>query len=1027
MQSPGRPAGSHAIRFSPLVFTVVLGLLVSGLAFGLARWQEKLRARTEFVRRADIHQATLHSSLISHLESFQSVQKLFQTVSNVSPELFQAWASEIVRTRPEIQVIEWCPRITGSEREAFEAAGQRLHGSAFRVVDRLNRTNFPAPPRAEYYPILYYEPVRGNEIVAGFDVAAGRAGRELATARDTGQPVASGRIPMAQDVGEQYGLIVTLPVYAQGTPLGTVEQRRAACRGVVRGVFRIGDLLSAAWRSVPVVGIDTLILDPSAPPDNRVISFHAANGRSRSEVSEAEFRAGEHYESSLRVGARTWTLLFRPVPPWWNAQFSWLPFLILVGGIGATLLAAGYVRSIMRRAEVVERTVAERTEDLRREVAERTRTEEQLRKTQGTLVLAQRIGRVGSWEVDLARNTLAWSEETYRIFGRPLDQPPTNDSFYASVHPEDRAAVRQAVTVALETGRRYDVEHRVIRPDGVQVYVHEMAEIVRDDAGQPVRMVGTVQDVTERRLAEERIQWEHKLLRTVIDTLPDYIFFKDRSGRFLMNNVAARKVHGEYTPEDFIGKTDADFLPKEIAMQYLADDARVMETGEPILNREEPFVTRTGERRLLLTTKIPLKDARGQVTGIVGVSRDITERKRLEEERQAMERKFQETQKLESLGVLAGGIAHDFNNLLTGILGNASLARMELPPESGLHSYLEQIENSSQRAADLCKQMLAYSGKGRFIIQRIDVTGLVKETLHLLQLSISKKAVLKLHLAEKLPAVMADATQLRQIVMNLVINASDAIGDRSGLITISTSVVTADHRYLGELIGAPELHPGDYVCLEVTDNGCGMSPEVKAKIFEPFFTTKFTGRGLGLAAVLGIVRGHRGAMKVYSEPGRGSTFKLLLPAAGAPSTEAKPDRHDSPQWRGSGTVLVVDDEESVRMVASRMLRMLGFDVLTANNGEQALHVFRTAGDRVSAVLLDLTMPKMDGEETFRELRRLQSNLCVILMSGFNEQEAGARFVGKGLAGFLQKPFTPEELRERLRAFGRPIQAEAPKS
>jgi two-component system, cell cycle sensor histidine kinase and response regulator CckA len=247
-------------------------------------------------------------------------------------------------------------------------------------------------------------------------------------------------------------------------------------------------------------------------------------------------------------------------------------------------------------------------------------------------------------------------------------------------------------------------------------------------------------------------------------------------------------------------------------------------------------------------------------------------------------------------------------------------------------------------------------------------------------------------------------------------NASDAIGEKSGLITLSTRSQQADRKYLADLAGAPDLPPGNYVVLEVTDNGCGMNAATKAKIFEPFFTTKFTGRGLGLAAVLGIVRGHKGALKVYSELGRGSTFKLLLPVAGAPIGEAPIDRRLHPQWRGSGTVLVIDDEEAVRMVAGKMLKALGFEVLTASDGEQGLRVYRAHTESINAVLLDLTMPRMDGEETFRAIRGIRPDACVVLMSGFNEQEAAARFVGKGLAGFVQKPFSPEELRQRLAAF-----------
>lgn len=1018
---PEKARPSHE-RGIPVWLVAICGVGLSLAAFSLARQQEQLTAGTEFIHRADIHYAALQGSLVRHLESLNGIKKLMQFSPNADANMFREWAADLVSEHPEIQVVEWCPRILNSERAVHEAAA-RLNGFPnYLIVERDARgSNFPAGDRAEYFPILFFEPIKGNEVVSGFDVATGQAGTELANARDTGRPIASGRVRMVQDIGDQSGLILTLPVYRRGLPLDTVEQRREAFRGCVRGVFRMGDLLASAWQSVPVVGVDTMILDPAAlNPTNRFILFHGSTiGSGGGPMpTESEFRAGRYYESTLRLAARTWAFLFRPVPQWWSTQFTWLPYFILASGLCATLFMLAYVRDSRKRTEVIEDAVAERTAALSREVAERRRAEEQLRNTQNIMVTAQRIGRVGSWESDPARKTLTWSDETFRIFGRePGKFQPTNEAFLESVHPDDRARVEKTSRQARETGLRYDVEHRIRRPDGSECFVHEIAEIARDDHGKVTRMIGTVQDITERHYAEERLEWERNLLRTVIDNVPDYIFFKDREGRFLMNNVPNQRLLGVESVEDVIGKTDADFLPAEVAMLYAAGDSQIIQTGQPLINQEEPLITRDGEKRYLLTTKIPLKDARGQVTGIVGIARDITDRKHEQDERQLMERKFQETQKLESLGVLAGGIAHDFNNLLTGILGNASLARMELPPESALHSYLEQIELSSQRAADLCKQMLAYSGKGRFIIQRIDLSALVRETLHLLQISISKKAVLRLNLAEELPGVMADATQIRQIIMNLVMNASDAIGEKSGVIAISTSTLYADRKYLDDLVGAAELPSGNYVVLEVTDNGSGMSAETKAKIFEPFFTTKFTGRGLGLAAVLGIVRGHKGALKVYSELGRGSTFRLLLPAAGA-AGDPKMERPPASQWRGHGTVLVIDDEEAVRMVAGKMLKTLGFEVLSASDGEQGLRVYRVHHDAICAVLLDLTMPRMDGEETFRELRRIRAEACVILMSGFNEQEAGARFVGKGLAGFLQKPFTPDELRERLAAFGK---------
>jgi CheY-like chemotaxis protein len=287
----------------------------------------------------------------------------------------------------------------------------------------------------------------------------------------------------------------------------------------------------------------------------------------------------------------------------------------------------------------------------------------------------------------------------------------------------------------------------------------------------------------------------------------------------------------------------------------------------------------------------------------------------------------------------------------------------------------------------------------------LDVNQLVKEMLELLQVSISKKATLHLNLAKQLPAVLADAPQLHQVVMNLVLNASEAIGDQPGVIRICT----------GSRPPGPEGSESGYVCLEVTDTGCGMDEATRARIFEPFFTTKFTGRGLGLAAVQGIVRGHKGAIEVESVPGRGSTFRLLLPAvreAVEPRQQALPS---SQSWQGEGTVLVADDEGWVRDVTARLLRSLGFQVLLAQDGEEALTRWQAAADEVRLVLLDLTMPKLDGEETFRVLHLLRPDLPVVLMSGFSEHEAAGRFGGKGLAGFLAKPFRLADLAERVRA------------
>ncbi len=398
----------------------------------------------------------------------------------------------------------------------------------------------------------------------------------------------------------------------------------------------------------------------------------------------------------------------------------------------------------------------------------------------------------------------------------------------------------------------------------------------------------------------------------------------------------------------------------------------------------------------------------------LAIAEDITDRKIADSDRRRLDAQLQHAQKLESLGIMAGGIAHDFNNLLTGILGYCDLARMEMPPHSQASDHLTEAVSGARQAADLTKQLLAYSGKGKFVIEQIVLSALIEDMTRLLQISISKKSVLRFSFLPDLPMIDGDATQLRQIVMNLVINASEAIGDRSGLIAVSTGVIHCDREYLNTTLDDQGLPEGMYAFIEVADTGCGMNEETRRKIFDPFFTTKFTGRGLGLSAVIGIVRSHRGTIKCYSEPGKGTTFKVLFPVSEHQIRETITPTTQTDHWRGSGTILVVDDEESILALARHMLVAMGFQVLTAENGRIGVDVFRAAKEPIRLVILDMTMPHWDGEETFRELRRIQPDVRAILTSGYSEQAATGRFAGKGLAGFIQKPYRFEDLKAIIR-------------
>jgi two-component system cell cycle sensor histidine kinase/response regulator CckA len=433
--------------------------------------------------------------------------------------------------------------------------------------------------------------------------------------------------------------------------------------------------------------------------------------------------------------------------------------------------------------------------------------------------------------------------------------------------------------------------------------------------------------------------------------------------------------------------------------------------SEGLLGRQEIHVTTSFGKEVWLDCRFSPISA-GAAAHLVLIVDDITDRVLAERERQHLEAQVQHTQKLESLGILAGGIAHDFNNILTGLLGNAELALRDVPPRSPIYPLLDNIHRAGRRAADLTGQMLAYSGKGRFVVQETDINDLVQDMASLLESSKGDRGELSYALSDGLPGVRADATQLRQILLNLVINASEAVAETGGQIQLSTYL--SDSASLDPIPLADELAAGRYVTIQVTDTGCGMDEETQAKVFDPFFTTKFTGRGLGMAAVQGIVRGHKGAIHLESAVGKGTTFRVHLPALDHPAkpVPTKPERDDG--WRGRGTILVVDDDEMVRRVACQILAGCGFSVLAAENGAEAVTIFNTRHAEIACVLLDLNMPLMDGAETCKMMRKLDGGVPVILSSGYGEEESTQRFGDQGLAGFIQKPYQVESLEDKLR-------------
>lgn len=567
--------------------------------------------------------------------------------------------------------------------------------------------------------------------------------------------------------------------------------------------------------------------------------------------------------------------------------------------------------------------------------------------------------------------------------------------------PEDRERVLSRIR-DLQTGAaEYPSQYQLLRKDGRTVPVEISSRFIEYE-GKP-SLLSMIRNISRRREAEAKLQVQ----LAAMDTASEGIGILDDGERYIYMNPAHAVICGYDTPADLIGET----------WRVLYDDREITRIEQeifPLLQRDGSWHGETpGQKRDGTLADVEISLTALPNGGLICVCRDVTQRRQAENERRRLEAQVQHGQKLESLGLMAGGIAHDFNNLLVGILGNAGLALSRLSERSPIRKNVLAVEKAADRAAELCKQLLAYSGKGRFEVRALDLTEVVRDMEELLDVAVAKNTTIRYDLDPNLPAIEGDAAQMRQIIMNLVTNASEAVGGEIGVIKVTTGTERVGEGYEAPVAGP--LAPGRHVCLEVADSGCGMDDETSSRIFDPFFTTKFTGRGLGLAAVLGIVRGHGGAIELRTDPGHGTTFRALFPITDQVEEEGNATVKPRNVSRGSGTVLVIDDEDVVRSVAMQILENAGYDVLSAADGREGVECYRKNRDRIGVVLLDVTMPGLGGEESFRLLREIRSDVRVVLSSGFNEREIIGRFAGLEPGDFIQKPYRPDELVAAVRA------------
>jgi PAS domain S-box-containing protein len=548
--------------------------------------------------------------------------------------------------------------------------------------------------------------------------------------------------------------------------------------------------------------------------------------------------------------------------------------------------------------------------------------------------------------------------------------------------------------------------------DGTTVWTEVKITTLRDSDGQPIEFIGVTRDITERKRAEEVLRESEERYRSILDNIEDGYFEVDLAGNFTFFNDSLLRELG-YSQEEMMGMNNRQYMDKETVKRVYQAFNRVYTTGESYKAYDWELTRKDGSKIIHESSISLMRDAQGERIGFRGVTRNITGKKKAEEERAALQEQLRQAQKMEAIGTLAGGIAHDFNNILGGILGYAELAGLDIPEGSEAKYNLQQSIKSTYRAKDLVQQILAFSRQSKQERKPLDIRAIIKEALKLLRASLPSTIEIRQNIEADWGAIEADPTQIHQVLMNLCTNAAHAMSENGGVLEVSLTKFDMDAGTSGV---NSEIEPGPYLKLRVSDTGSGMPPEILSRIFDPYFTTKETGKGtgLGLAVVHGIVKSHRGVITVSSEPGKGTTFDIYFPTGDIIQAPSELERIEPLPLGGGERVLFVDDEKAIVEIGQKLLERLGYEVVGRTSSVEALELFRAKPESFELVITDMTMPNMTGDKLARELMGIRPGIPVILCTGFSERITEEKAKLLGIREFVMKPLVMKDLAKSMR-------------